>query len=45
MNDKVKNTLKKVLDAKKLKEEKVRKEQLKNQPRPSSYKIITQSFL
>lgn len=45
MNDKVKNTLNKVIKYKKLKEEKLRKEQIKKLPQPSSYKIIAQSFI
>lgn len=44
MNEKVKNTLQKVLKAKKLKEETVKKEQQKNVV-ISDYKLIAQSFL
>lgn len=45
MNDKVKNTLKKVLDAKKQKEKAVLKERLLSMPKPSIYKTLADSFL
>jgi len=45
MNDKVKNTLKKVLDAKKQKEKAVLKEKLSSMPKPSIYKTLADSFL
>ena len=45
MNDKVKNTLKKVLDKKKEKEQQILKEKIANMPKPSVYKIIADSFL
>jgi len=44
MNEKVKNTVQKVLKAKKLKEETVKKEQQKKVV-ISDYKLIAQSFL
>ena len=43
MNEKVKNTLQKVLKAKKLKEDAVKKAQPK--PYVSDYKLLAQSFL
>ncbi len=45
MNDKVKNTLQKVLNAKKEKQKLVLKEKLASMPKPSAYKIIADSFL
>lgn len=45
MNDKVKNTLQKMLDKKKQKEQQLLKEKLANMPKPSVYKIIADSFL
>lgn len=45
MNDKVKNTLQKVLDKKKLKDKQILKEKLASMPKPSVYKIIADSFL
>lgn len=45
MNEKVKNTLKKVLDTKKKKDALVLKEKLQSLPKPSAYKIIADSFL
>jgi hypothetical protein len=45
MDQKVKNTLQKVLKAKQLKEEKLRKEQEPKKPVVSDYKLIAQSFL
>jgi hypothetical protein len=45
MNEKVKNTLQKVLDAKKQKEKAVLKEKLSSLPKPSVYKTLADSFL
>ena len=45
MNNKVKNTLQKVLDKKKQKDQQVIKEKLAAMPKPSAYKIIADSFL
>ena len=45
MNEKVKNTLQKVLDLKKQKERSVLKEKLSSLPKPSIYKTLADSFL
>lgn len=45
MNQKVKDTLQKVLDKKKQKDDRLLKEKLSTLPKPSVYKIIADSFL
>jgi hypothetical protein len=45
MNEKVKNTLQKVLDLKKQKEKSILKEKLASLPKPSVYKTLADSFL
>jgi hypothetical protein len=45
MNEKVKNTLQKVLSAKKQKEKSILKEKLASLPKPSVYKTLADSFL